>query len=385
MGVRTFTLTALLGLSAQIAGGSTLVATGLGAIALLFAISYYRSGINDPGLTTEVSLIATYILGALAHSQPNTTAALGVSIAALLAAKRTLHGFIRNIMSRQELTNGVLLGLALLVLVPLAPKTAIDPWGALVPNKIAIFVTFVLAIDAASQVATRIFGNAIGAPLAGLLGGLISASATVASMGARARIHPQLVRSCIASASFSNVTTVLSTGGIVYYANPALALKASLSLSAGAVVAIAYSLVWLVLGAKDKTTLSDYFANGKGRPLNIQTAVVLASIVTIALGLSAFTLKWLGETGFMLTSFISGFADAQSGAFAVASVASGGQISNYEAVGAILTSFSANTITKFLLAASSRSRTYILGVATGLTLVLLTMWGTYVYTYAFTQ
>ena len=82
-GIRTFALTAVLGAVAMRAGGVWIVASVVLAVGGLLSIAYMRSH-DDPGITTETSLILTLLLGVLAHRSPGLTIAIGVAVAGVI-------------------------------------------------------------------------------------------------------------------------------------------------------------------------------------------------------------------------------------------------------------------------------------------------------------
>ena len=90
-GLRTFTISALLGYVAIKVGGALLLAIAAGGLALLVAVAYWRSQSKDPGLTSEVALITVLVLGALCSTEPRLAIALGVIVAGLLAYRQKLH------------------------------------------------------------------------------------------------------------------------------------------------------------------------------------------------------------------------------------------------------------------------------------------------------
>ena len=49
-------------------GGPWALVTALAGVALLASLSYFRERRDDPGLTTEIALLATPLIGALAMS-----------------------------------------------------------------------------------------------------------------------------------------------------------------------------------------------------------------------------------------------------------------------------------------------------------------------------
>ena len=94
-GVRTFILVALAGAIAQQLGGIG-IAVGGAFVALAALASYRRSRSEDPGLTTEVALLVTFLLGVLAMTALPIAAGLGVVVALVLASKSSLHRFVRH-------------------------------------------------------------------------------------------------------------------------------------------------------------------------------------------------------------------------------------------------------------------------------------------------
>ena len=84
-GVRTHALLALAGAIAMGFGNAALLVV-LAAVAMLALASYRTSRDRDPGLTGEVAMLVTVLLGALAHASPALAAALGVVVAILLWA-----------------------------------------------------------------------------------------------------------------------------------------------------------------------------------------------------------------------------------------------------------------------------------------------------------
>src|SRR5690348_3007514 len=80
-GVRTFTLAALLGALATASTAPALVGAGAALVIALAAIGYFqdrRRGTRDPGVTTELALLLTYLLGVTAMEGPSLAAGAAV-------------------------------------------------------------------------------------------------------------------------------------------------------------------------------------------------------------------------------------------------------------------------------------------------------------------
>src|SRR5450755_2419549 len=120
-GIRTFTITALAGAVSITLGGELLLTVAASGVILLACIAYWRGHDDDPGLTTEIALILTALLGGLAMQQPMLAGGLAVTVAVLLAARSPLHGFVRSVLTEDELTDGLIFAGATLVVLPLVP------------------------------------------------------------------------------------------------------------------------------------------------------------------------------------------------------------------------------------------------------------------------
>ena len=131
--------------------------------------------------------------------QDALAAGLGVAVAVVLSAKSRVHRFVRNVLTAQELHDALLLAAAAAIVLPLLPDRTIDPWGVLNLRKLWLLALLVMAINAGGHIALRSFGARRGLLLAGFAGGFASSTATIASMGTRAREHPELALACASS------------------------------------------------------------------------------------------------------------------------------------------------------------------------------------------
>jgi uncharacterized membrane protein (DUF4010 family) len=188
MGIRTFSTTSLLGAVSLTLGDSTLLAVMALAVAGLTAMAFRLSHEQDPGLTTEVALLLTLLLGGLAMREP----ALASGLTILLTARSLLHHFVSTILSETELNDALILAAAALVLLPLAPDQYLGPFNSLNPRTIWKIVILIMAISATGYISLRVMGPRIGLPITGLTSGFVSSAATISSMGARAAQDPNI-------------------------------------------------------------------------------------------------------------------------------------------------------------------------------------------------
>jgi uncharacterized membrane protein (DUF4010 family) len=105
-----------------------------GAFVALGALTAYALGDReDPGLTGEVALVVTFALGVLAPTRPAVAFESAVMIAALLDFRVQLHAFVHKRISDPELLDALTFAIAAVVVLPLLPNHAVDPFGLLNP------------------------------------------------------------------------------------------------------------------------------------------------------------------------------------------------------------------------------------------------------------
>jgi uncharacterized membrane protein (DUF4010 family) len=132
--VRTFTLIALAGAISLQVGDLPVFLVVTAVVGAFAALSYLRSFRRDPGLTTEVAMMVTLLLGGLALHEPQLAGALAVIVTIVLASRTPVHAWIRNFLTDEEVRDGLILAAASLVILPLLPKQPVDPWGAARPS-----------------------------------------------------------------------------------------------------------------------------------------------------------------------------------------------------------------------------------------------------------
>jgi len=214
-GLRTFTLISLAGaLSLWIGGVYVFIATG-GIVGILIAVGYVRTREVDPGITTEIAMVVTLLLGGLAVREPRLAAAVAVVVAILLAFRGTAHNWVKSVLTDEEVRDGLLLAGAALVILPLTPTEPIDPWGVFQPRKLWLLAVLVMAINALGYVALRALGARTGLAVAGLMSGFVSSTATIGAMGARTKSHPELHKGAVAGATASSVATVIQLAIVI--------------------------------------------------------------------------------------------------------------------------------------------------------------------------
>jgi uncharacterized membrane protein (DUF4010 family) len=373
-GVRTFSLTALLGVLAALSHSPLLLgAAALGVIALT-AISYIKSHDADPGLTTEIALLAIFITGVLAASQPVLAAAAGVRIAVLRVSRGFLHEFAHRELSDQELRDAVLLAAAAILVLPILPDEPIDPWQVVNPRLVWKLTVLIMLVDAAGYVAQRLVGARAGLPISGLLGGFVSSTAVIATLGKRSQQEPPVLPAAVAGAALSNVATIVQLALVLAVSDAVLLGQLRWVLIATGVAMLVYGALML-LATRDKAAPPP----PSGRAFRLRTALLFAGAFVLVMLLVAWLQRSFGPTWALAGVILGGFADAHSTAASVGSLAAQEQMPRALAPVAIGLIITTNTLAKLGVARAGGSA-FFWRLAPGLVLLIATFWVTWWFT-----
>lgn len=361
-GVRTFALLGLAGAIAELLGGVAIAVAG-GFVALAALASYHHTRTRDPGLTTEVAMLAVFLLGVLAMRAVVPAAGLGVVVAILLAGKIWLHGFARQTLSAGELHDALLLAASAAIVLPLLPDRAVDPWQVLNPRKLWLLAVLVMAINAAGHIALRAFGERVGLMLAGFFGGFISSAATIASMGSRARDTPSLGLTCAGAGVLSNVSTIVQLAVVTGVLSISLLREIAMPLAISGAVVIAFAMLAGRHSHRDAVSAPGQLT---GRAFKPGQVFGFVGIVAAVLLVSGMVLSWLGDRASVVALAISGFADVHASAASAAQLVTLQRLDADTAAFAVLLALAANSVTKLVVAFSTGGRAYGLRLLPGI-------------------
>lgn len=368
-GIRTFALASLTGAGAQVLEQAWLTAVAGALVAGLAIVSHVKDRSRDPGITTEIALFLTFLLGMLSVPEPALASALGVTVAVLLVARVPLQRFSTQVLGEQELRDALLLAASALVVLPLAPNQAL-PWlGGINLRMVWQLVVLIMVVQALGHVALRLFGSRLGLPLSGLVAGFVSSTATIAAMGTRAARHPELRSACVAGAWFSTVSTALQVmliAGLLY--------PAGLPLIAPTMGSALLMALLLGLGAYRRSALPPDETPTQGRAFSLRQSILLALLFTGIAVAVAWLQQGVGTMGTLVATGLAGLADAHSSAAAAMSLAARGEIEPSTMLTAVLLAFSTNNLSKIVAAYATGGVRYGSIVSAGLVVVALVAW-----------
>ncbi|MEA3393654.1 MAG: DUF4010 domain-containing protein [Pseudomonadota bacterium] len=368
-GIRTFSLVALVGAGAQLLDQPWLTVVTAALVASLAVVSHLKDRSKDPGVTTEMALFLTFLLGVLTVEHQAEAAAGGVVVAGLLAAREPLQRFSTRTLSEQELRDALVLAGSALIILPLTPDQPLTWLAGVNPRTVWLLVVMIMAVQAVGHVALRLFGARLGMPLSGLVAGFVSSTATIAAMGARASKHPELRSACVAGAWFSTVSTALQVMLIALVLNPASLGVLAPAMGSALVMAL---VLGLVAFRRIGTPVQD--SDVKGRAFHLGQSIGLALLLSGVTAVVTWVQAAFGTLATFAATALAGFADMHSVSAAAITLAAHGGTDTATMLTAVLLAFSTNSVSKIVAAYAAGGVRFGSVVSMGLLLVALAAW-----------
>lgn len=346
LGIRTFTILSLTGLIAALVSDRFPIVAPLtlGGVALLVIAMYFRAEQFGIGITTELAAIATCGLGMLCHTNLNAAGALALVITVLLSSKRFTTKVVSR-LRRVELTDTLKFLMIILILLPLMPNRALDPYGAFNPYKVTLLVVLISGIGYVGYFLTKFLGVEKGLGLTGLLGGLTSSTAVTAAMASQAKTHPAWRLQCVFATIVANTTMFGRVLVVVALLDQALFFRLIWGIGTmGVAAALAAALVWLV--SFRATAASDGGEVELANPFSLGPALKFAAFFVVILLVAKLAKIYFGNRGIYLASVVSGLADVDAITLSIAEQTQAGSL--LHRVGAIGISIAvvANSVVK---------------------------------------
>ncbi len=358
-GVRTFPLIGLIGYSIALISGTQMLPLTIGflVIAGFLLLSYWHklctpqtSG-QVAGVTTEMSGLATFLVGALIctdHVWIATT--LAVASLLLLDLKVALEKLATTIAPNEILTFAKFLLLSGVIL-PALPNQEFGPFH-INPFKTWLVVVAISTISYASYVLQKVTKGQGGIVLAALLGGAYSSTVTTVVMAKRAarENHPHLFAGGMLIACGVMYLRLAALLALFNRQLMAVLLVPFLSLAGAALVG-----GWLWSRRKDQSTDELQREYDPKNPLELLTAFMFAGLFLAMLVITQLAVTYLGKGGVDTLAAIMGVSDVDP--FIMGLTQAAGKLTPVNvAAGAILIAAASNNIVKGIYAYSLADR-----------------------------
>jgi uncharacterized membrane protein (DUF4010 family) len=308
-GLRTFPLIGLIGYSMALLSAGDLLpqALGFAVVAGFLMISYWHKLASSgySGVTSEMSGLATYLIGALVYHQMFWIATtLTVSSIPFLELKAALENLAKLIETRDILTFATFLLLSPVVL-PLLPNTPFSQFQVN-PFKTWLVVVAVSAVSYGSYVLQRLTKGKSGVILAAILGGIHSSTVTTVALARRSKSEEQ---------PYLFAGGILIASGMMYLRLVTLLamfnreLMNRLALPFFVLAGLAIGVGWLWSRRAEGTELKVITEFEPKNPLEIRTALLFALLFVAMLVATHLAVKQWGETGIYTLATVMGVTD----------------------------------------------------------------------------
>ena len=329
---------------------------------VLVTVSYHHSAESDVGLTGEFALLMTIVLGGLAMEAAVLAGAIAVVTAVLIHLRRELHRVGRELITEQEVHDGLMLAASALIVLPILSTEPVDPWGVIVPASLWKLVVLVMAAGVAGQIAVRIVGPRFGLPAAGFFSGFASSTAATVGYGQRVKADAALLPYAVSATLFANLATVVLLAAVLMTANTSLLRSVMWPLVAAGAALLVAGAIGLFRGRHS----DDAPTSASSRAFKLSHALALAAFVAGLLAISALLSDAIGDRGALAAGVIAAMVELQGAALAIGQLAGGGRIAMTEARWGIVLLLASSATVKCVLAFGSGGRAYGSRVALGL-------------------
>jgi uncharacterized membrane protein (DUF4010 family) len=339
IGVRTFTMAALLGLLGIYLGTPALLLSGITVLILItFANLRGLQVAQKLETTTSTALVVVFFSGALVgQGHLFTPVACCILVTMLLALKPQLRAFAGGLKA-EEVRSALVLGLLSFVILPLLPNRFVDPWQLIQPREDWIIVIVVACLGFLNYVLLRIYGSR-GLYLTAVFGGLVNSTATAAEMISTLSSTELTLATPVVL--LTSVSMFLRNLAIVAIFAPAAARSAVLPLTAmGMVVGI-----WVYRDRKSSAMTGRQIVLNVGSPISLRRVSIFALLFLGIQIVATLGQRVMGNAGFQVVSLLGGLFSSASTTAAAAGMALHGKATAMQAgTATVLTSIASTAM-----------------------------------------
>ena len=359
-GIRTFALLTLFGALTGLLGltfGAWVVAAALVALASLVVVgnlAEWKSREADTGLTTEMAMLVMFGVGVICLLGERLVAViLAGTVMVLLQSKKPLHQMVRRI-GEDDLREIARLVLAGLVILPVLPNRGMGYQGVLNPFSIWLMVVLIIGISLAAYLAGKFLGGGKGAAVSGVLGGMISSTATTASLARRSRVAGSnglglaaisLIASSIVFVRVVAEVVLTAPGHLPALLPPLLVMTVWF----GLVAAVAYRI----------SRKSGVGSVDEQAPSELKSAVLFGLLYAVVLVIVAAAREHFGNSGLYVAAALSGLTDVDAITLSTSRLVTTADLDTGTAWRMILLGGLANVVFKMGLVAALGTRHFI--------------------------
>ncbi len=309
-GIRTFPLITLTGTVCGLLAkefDAWILAVGLLAITLLLVVGNLhrmKNNVEGSGITTEIAVLFMYAMGAyLVFGEMMIAVVLTGVVTVLLHFKATLHGWVDR-FGADDLRAIMQFVLISMIILPILPDITYDRYDSLNPKNIWLMVVLIVGISLVGYFIYKFIGSKAGVLLGGILGGLISSTATTVSYSRMARNTEavnRLAAFVILTASAVSMVRVMIEISVVA---PSSFRSFIYPLAAELLVMIILVVILFFRNREEKAKMPE-----QSNPAELKGALIFALLYGAISFTSAAVKDNFGDQALYIVSIISGLTD----------------------------------------------------------------------------
>jgi len=342
-GLRTFTLTALLGtLTAMLASKADspwILAAGFIVVAAMIVSAYLEGPpIEDPGTTTEAALVFCFGLGAMVWYGETTLAVmLAIVTTILLHYKPELQNLSKR-LSRTDLQSVLQFAVLSFVILPILPDRDFGPYGALNPYQVWLMVVLISGVSLAGYAALRLVGQQYGAPLLGVFGGLASSTATTLVYARHGKSGEKFARLAAVVIMIASLVVLVRLAVLSSVVSPRIVVYMLPVLAGGLVLGggVTYML-WRNINRDGELPMPKIT-----NPTEIKVSLSFGLLYAIVLVCAAWLSDYAGSGGLYALALVSGLTDVDAITLSSLRLFELGKLNPEQTVSAITIAYLAN-------------------------------------------
>ncbi len=346
-GLRTFALVALFGtvnaLLAERIASPWILVVGLLLVGAMIIGAYAEQDEPgaDSGTTTVIAVLLCYCFGVMIwHQQTQIAVALAIVTTILLHFKTELHGISAR-LAPEDIASILQFAVLTFIVLPLLPDHGYGPYAAINPYHVWLMVVLVSGVSLVGYLALRFASEERGALLTGLLGGLVSSTATTL-------VYARQVRRDAGAIGLSSVIIVIAN--LVVLARVAVIVGVADVTLLGALAPVLLGGVLLgvvgVLFLRREQTSTAARGPALVNPTQLKVALGFGLMYASVLLVSAWMSTNAGALGLYAVAFASGLTDVDAITLSSVQLSKLGKIAATQAVAAIVLAIIANMLLK---------------------------------------
>ena len=262
---------------------------------------------------------------------------LAITTTILLYFKAELRGISQS-LTRQDLISMLQFAVLSFIILPILPNRNYGPYDAVNPHQVWLMVVLISGVSLAGYVALRVFGQKKSAPLLGMLGGLVSSTATTLVYARHTKDNESLAQLAVVVILLANLMVMVRLAVLGAAVAPAILPGLLPVLGAGLLFGLAWTAHWWRRLSAQGEPLMLPITN----PTELRTPLSFGALYAIVLFLSAWLSDVFGSGGLYTVAVLSGLTDVDAIALSSLRLFDLGKLTSAQAVTSITLATLAN-------------------------------------------